>query len=198
MNNKKIVQSNREISGKVRAEKTALQLQDNLAKKLMLKESEKIKITRLQFQKQLDEHAVFSVLKGKNAKQKISFLKAQKEDVDTIWSSSEISKIIDDLEAFELTLETELAVIRDYYDKEHAELLGESNKNKIKIDDLIKVSIDDMRQKTNIDDQLINGSFKRLLQSIKNLEMEEAEKEDELMNINQDLNQIKEELNIYK
>ncbi len=189
-NNQQILQSNREISGKIRTEKTALMQRDAQAKQLMIAEADQIKKIRLNHQQELKEDPVYSKIKGKTAEQKIATLQGN----NSVFPQEELGELSMELMTLQKELREELIAVRKEYDEKHRAFIDESNENKMKIDDLVKMSINDMRNNTDIDQNLLNGSFKRLLLSIKKLESEVDEKEGELLLLNNDLAQIKEEL----
>lgn len=190
-NNKKIVESNQEISKQLSAEKHAIQEQDDKAKALMIEEANQIKKLRLEHQQLLDSHLVYAQLEGKTAAQKIAFLAKETSTLDA-------PTIIGELKELEQNLKEDLRATKEYYDEKHAILLGDANKYKIRIDDLVNGSVHQMRQKTKIDSKLMDDSFRRLLKSIKNLQLEIHNKEAELEEINKDIKLLKEELKVYR
>ncbi|BDS10027.1 protein kinase domain-containing protein [Aureispira anguillae] len=193
-NNQKIVESNQEISNQLKAEKRAIQVQDEKAKALMIEEANVIKKLRKSSQQQLEEHPVYSTIKGKTIHQKMAFLS---NDQGTENSRIDAKSIWAELQQLEQQLKNSLQEIKDSYDKKHAVLLGDTSQYKIRIDDLVKGSVDNMRQKTRIDSQLMDKSFKRLLKSIKSLRLEVDSKESELEAINSEIKLLKDELRRY-
>lgn len=194
-NNRKIVESNQEIAQQLKTEKIAIQHQDDKAKALMIEEANEIKEVRLAFKKELDEHPVYATLKGKTIAQKITFL-TQKEQTDKILINHQT--LVGELKELENSFRHGLKVLKEKYDAQHAALLGDTSQYKIKIDDLINGSVDRMREKTKIDSRLMDDGFKRLLKSIKNLQLEINNKEFELEEINKDIKLLKTELKNYK
>lgn len=205
-NTSKILASNRAISSQLSQEQRAIQEQDNKAKLLMEEEASALKKARLEYAQKLAEHPIYSTIKGNTALQKIAFLNQQLEAMNTSNAlnnlnapeSSDFPTIITALKGIEQDLNEQLQAIKDTYDEKHAVLLGDTNEYKIKIEDLVKDSVDTMRVQTQMDTHLMDTSFKKLLKSIQKLEIEIQDKESELSEINEEIKVLKQELKVYK
>lgn len=194
----KILASNRTITSQLNQEQKAIQLQDDKAKALMQAEANALKKAQVNYAKALNEHPVYSTLKGKTAPQKIAFLNQNLTTVHAPNITLDIPVVLQELKQLEADLNQELKSIKDIYDEEHATLLGDTNAYKIKIDDLVKESVDTMREKTEMDSNLMDTSFKKLLKSIQKLQLEIQDKEGELSEINGEIKLLKDELKVYK
>lgn len=205
-NTSKILASNRTISSQLSREQKAIQEQDNKAKRLMQEEARDLKQARLDYAKTLAEHPIYSTIEGKTAIQKIAFLNQQLTVINppnalnnlNVPNRSDFPAIITELRSIERGLNQELQRIKDTYDEKHAVLLGDTNEYKIKIEDLVKDSVDTMREQTQMDDNLMDTSFKKLLKSIQKLQIEIQDKEGELSEINDEIKLLKNELKAYK
>ncbi|WMX13433.1 protein kinase domain-containing protein [Aureispira sp. CCB-E] len=202
-----ILASNRDISSQLNEEKKAIQAQDKKAKLLMEEEAAALKQARLDYTKILEKHPVYATLQGKSAAQKIAFLNQQlnaqqllngPNQLNAPKDSLDIPTTIQELKALEIELNEKLKEIKTTFDKKHADLLGNANEYKIRIEDLVKESVDTMRERTKIDANLMDTSFRKLLKSIQKLEIEIQDKEDELTEINQEIKVLKQELKTYK
>lgn len=194
-NTANILASNRAISSQLGNEKRGIQAQDDKAKRLMQAEANALKQARLNHVKILRNDPVYASLSGKTAVQKIAFLN---QDLTAPNGSLDIPIVIQELKQLELNLKEELQEIKDSYDDEHAVLLGDTSAYKIKIDDLVNESVDTMRIKTQMDSNLMDTSFKKLLKSIQKLQIEIQDKEGELSEINEEIKELKSELKVYK
>lgn len=197
-NTTKILDSNRAISSQLSTEKKGIRAQDDKAKALMQEEANALKKARLEYAKKIETHPVYSTLAGKTVAQKMAFLNQQAATSNAPNTALNIPETIRALKQLEIGLKDELQQIRDTYDEEHAVLLGDTNEYKIKIDDLVKVSVDTMRKKTEMDANLMDTSFKKLLKSIQKLQIEIQDKEGELSEINDEIKELKAELKVYK
>ncbi len=196
-NNKKIIESNREITNKLRSERTEIQMQDNKAKNLMLEEANLIKKLRLDLQNSLKEHPIYSKINGKTVQQKIIFLEQQGDEA-ALFEGLEMAQIKADLLALEQATNEKLAAVKADFDEKHAELLNDTSQYKIKIDDIVEGSVESMREKIRIDTKLMDDSFKGLLKNIKKLQIENNAKEAELEELQEDIKQLKEELKLFQ
>lgn len=194
-NNRKIAESNREISSQIREEKRAMQAEDDKAKALMIAEAKELKALRLSFQQKLSEHPIYGRIKGQTIAQKIAFL--NNGQLPSL-SNFDVQVTLKELKALDKNVKEQLQNIKHSYDVKHNALLENANQYKIKIDDLVNGSVDVMRQKTAIDAQLMNEGFKKLLKSIGNLKQEINHKEAELEEINQNIKSLKDELKNYQ
>jgi len=197
-NNGKITESNKEITKQLSTEKRGIKTQDEKAKKLMVEEANAIKKLRLDLQQTLNSHPVYSKINGKTIEHKIAFLSKAHNQNNTAYNAVEISQFKAELEEIDLDYKAKSLAIKEEFDDKHALLLGDASQYKIKIDDILKGSVQEMRKKTRIDSNLIDGSFKRLLKTIKKLQLEIEYKEEELDNLNGDIKQLKEELKLFK
>lgn len=193
-NNNLIVESNRDIDYKLKGEKSDILTQDEKAKKLMEEEAYALKKIRLDLQKMLQNHAIYSQIQGKNIPQKISFLEQEKAKGETTFLTPKISSIIAELQVLEQELKDSLEAVKQDFDAKHQAVQESTNGYKIKIDDLMKTSIDSMRQRTKIDENLMDDSFKKMLKNMHRLQEELNEKEMELEELNGDIKVVKEEL----
>jgi serine/threonine protein kinase len=198
-NTSKILASNRTISSQLSNEKKGIQAQDNKAKALMKEEANALKQARLDYANILKTHPVYSSLSGENTTQKIAFLNQQSATSSALLDDNlNIPTTIRALKQLEVDLNTNLQEIKDAYDEKHAVLLGDTTEYKIKIEDLVKESVDTMREKTQMDSNLMDTSFKKLLKSIQKLQIEIQDKEGELLEINEEIKELKDELKVYK
>lgn len=200
-NTSKILASNRSISAQLSNEKKGIQAQDDKAKALMQAEANALKQARLDYAKIIETHPVYSNLAGKTVAQKIAFLNQGLTALNApnmLQENLDIPATIQELKQLEVDLKEELQEIKSIYDEKHAVLLGDTNAYKIKIDDLVKESVDTMREKTEMDTNLMDTSFKKLLKSIQKLEIEIQDKEGELSEINEEIKELKDELKTYK
>jgi len=197
-NTSKILASNRTISSQLGHEKRGIQVQDDKAKRLMQDEANALKQARLDYAKTLENHPVYSSLSGKTTVQKIAFLNQRLMALNAPNDRLNSTTIIQELKQLEIDLKEELQEIKETYDDKHAVLLGDTNAYKIKIDDLVKESVDTMRVKTQMDSNLMDTSFKKLLKSIQKLQIEIQDKEGELLEINGEIKELKGELKVYK
>jgi serine/threonine protein kinase len=197
-NSSKILASNRTISSQLSHEKKGIQAQDDKAKKLMQAEANALKQARLKYANTLKEDPVYSTLPGKSAVQKIAFLNQRLTAINAPNDSLDIPATIEALKQLEGDLNANLQEIKETYDEQHAILLGDTTEYKIKIEDLVKESVDTMREKTEMDSNLMDASFKRLLKSIQKLQIEIQDKEGELSEINEEIKELKDELKVYK
>ena len=197
-NTAQILDSNRAISSQLSREKKGIQAQDDKAKILMQEEANALKKARLNYTKIIENHPVYSTLAGKTVAQKIASLNQQATISKTSNKTLNIPETLLELKQLKTDLEDELQEIRATYDVEHAVLLGDTNEYKIKIADLVKVSVDTMREKTEMDANLMDTSFKKLLKSIQKLQLEIQDKEGELSEINSEIKDLKDELKVYK
>lgn len=200
-NTSKILASNRSISSQLSNEKKGIQEQDNKAKALMQAEANALKLARLEYAKIIENDPVYSTLAGKTVAQKIAFLNQRLRAVNApnmLHENLDIPATIQELKQLQVDLAQELGEINKIYDEKHAALLDDTNAYKIKIDDLVKTSVDSMREKTEIDSNLMDNSFKKLLRSIQKLQIEIQDKEGELSGINEEIKELKSELKKYK
>ena len=198
-NTSKILVSNRTISSQLSQEKQSIQMQDDKAKALMLEEANALKQARLNYAKILDNDPVYSTLLGQTSAQKIAFLNERLATPNALPDHNlDIPATIQALKELEVDLNENLQEIKRIYDEKHAVLLGDTNQYKIKIDDLVKASVDTMREKTEMDANLMDTSFKKLLKSIQKLQIEIQNKEGELSEINEEIKLLKDELKVYK
>lgn len=197
-NTSKILESNRIISSQLSNEKKAIRAQDDKAKALMKAEANALKQARLAAAKIVENHPVYASLSGNTAAQKIAFLKQGSEAGNLPDNISDVSTTIQALKQLDADLKEQLQEIKDVYDEKHAALLGDTKVYKIKIEDLVKESVDTMREKTQIDSNLMDTSFKKLLKSIQKLHLEIQDKEGELSEINEEIKLLKDELKSFK
>jgi serine/threonine protein kinase len=200
-NTTNILASNRAISSQLGNEKRGIQAQDDKAKRLMQAEANALKQAQLDHAKKLRNDPVYASLSGKTAAQKIAFLNQSltaQNASNTPNGSLDIPIVIQELKQLEINLKEELQEIKETYDDEHAFLLGDTSAYKIKIDDLVNESVDTMRIKTQMDSNLMDTSFKKLLKSIQKLQIEIQDKEGELSEINEEIKELKGELKVYK
>jgi serine/threonine protein kinase len=200
-NTSKILASNRAISSQLGNEKKGIQAQDDKAKDLMKAEANALKQARLDYTKIIENHPVYSNLAGKTVTQKIAFLNQRLTAINApnaLDENLDIPATIQELKQLEVDLKGDLENIKHIYDEKHAVLLEDTSAYKIKIDDLVKESVDTMRETTEMDSNLMDDNFKKLLKSIQKLQIEIQDKEGELSEINQEIKGLKDELKLYK
>lgn len=197
-NNSKIAASSKEITKHLSTEKRGIKTQDEKAKNLMVEEANFIKKLRLDLQQTLNSHPVYSKITGKTIEHKIAFLSTIHNQKSMGYNSVEISQFKAELAEIDTDYKVESLAIKEVFDNKHALLLNDASQYKIKIDDIVKVSVQEMREKTRIDSNLIDHSFKRLLKTIKKLQVEIEYKEEELDSLNGDIKQLKDELRVFK
>lgn len=194
-NNRQIIASNHQIVEELRTQKNALSQEDERARVLMVEEAKQIKAVRLELQEQLTDNPTYANLPGKTIQHKIALLQQNTQQLNaSLDAMNDGHELIVELQQLEQSYEAKLTAVKTEFDTKHDALLESANDHKIRIDDLINGSVDTMRKQTKMDANLMDDSFKRLLRSMKNLQIEVRDKERELTGLTEDIKELKDEL----
>lgn len=194
-NNQAIINTNRQIQTQITQERLGIAQQDKLAQSLMKEEAQKVRECRLQLQSLLDQPP-YKGIPGKSPQQKINSL--SNFNLDLGLSAAEIEQIGKELQALEEETQKEIDEIKASYDDLHQQLIEQGGQFKIRIDDISESATSDMRKKINIDSNLLNKSYRKLLKTRNELTLEMYEEEKNLQELNENIRNIRDELNKYR
>ncbi|MCP4438532.1 MAG: serine/threonine protein kinase [Aureispira sp.] len=194
-NNQAINTTNKDIQTQITQERLGIAEQDQLAQSLMKEEAQKVRECRLKLQELLDK-VPYKVIPGKTPQQKIGSL--GNFNLDLGFSPEEVIQITKELQALEDVTQQEIDDIKASYDANHQALIEKGGQFKIKIDDITKSATSDMRQKINIDNTLLNKSYRKLLKTRNELTLELYDEEMKLQDLNEHIRVVRDELNKYR